>query len=1205
MEQKRIDAIPDPIFINKPSILIVEDNSISRKVLRLNLENENYTVIEANDGASALEKATSQKFDLIIQDILLPDMDGYILNQKLKALPGYDKTPIFAMSGFLNRLDKQTQQTGFTVFLLKPIESSYLVDVVKAHLPIKMPVNISVGKGKHILIADDNPIQLKLFAMQLKNYGFEVSTALDGMIALEMMRESLPDAVISDILMPNMDGYKLCLEIKRDPKLCHIPVLLLTSHYLENEDFDLANKVGANGYLTRTPDVGNLISALLKILEKQVVVEKDVQFILTDEIKEKHAIRSIRQLEQQVLDNIQLTQRCALLMSQLSLLGGIANALTLSSKKIDESLNEVLYFFLDATGISKAVLYLLKNNTIAFSHQVGYAADQKENLESLFGIKEIILQIIEKDKLILIPSDKFSVEDTKNFLNNAKVNCALFIPMYSGEDCLGLLFLDARYINLDDENINKFIHTLGAQFAQAIALLSTFNKLNISEKRYRQLVEISPDAICVKQDDRIVYANQAALTLFSANNFDDLYSHPFFDFLCSDYQMTYKENIEINKSDVSILMTDGKIINLKGEVLDVEIVVSPFLHEEKPADYIIMRDITERKRSELHLELQYAIAWILAESATLYEATAKILKIICNQLQWDCGAIWAVDKKLDILRCTRIWQNPEIKNDIFQKESLSLIIKPNEGLLGQVWMNRQVIWKSEVLKEKIFSRKESMREIGLKSAVLFPIIYENEVLGVIEFFSKKIKPPDDNALSWFESIGNQLGLFLKRKHMETQMLYLAEHDVLTGLSNRNLLEQYLSTAIINAKESKQRIAILFLDLDHFKFVNDSMGHEVGDVLLKEIAERFRQCLRPQDIISRLGGDEFVIIIPHIHDKQEIIEIIGRLQNQLLSKINLNNKEFFITASIGVSIYPDDGTSVQTLIKGADIAMYTAKDMGRNNFQFCTPEMTTKAENQSILQNNLRHALNNDEFILYYQPKIDVATKKIAGMEALIRWKRPDGILLPGAFIAAAEDCDLIIPMGEWVLKTAYMQNKAWQAAGLPIITMSINLSIRNLTEHLLMIMEKILAETNLAPGSFEVELTESALMVNVENNIQVLHSLKNMGIQISIDDFGTGYSSLSYLKRFPIDIIKIDQSFVRDIATNSDDAAIVTAIIAMAKSLGFKVIAEGVETEAQLKFLCEHGCNEIQGYYFSRPLPVVEATNYIQNAKIDWSFDKP
>jgi diguanylate cyclase (GGDEF)-like protein/PAS domain S-box-containing protein len=1189
--------------MTKIRILIIEDNPISRKVLKLTLESDGFIVVDVTDGASALHEATNQQFDMIIQDLFLPDIDGFALNKKLRLLPGVDTIPIFALSGFLNTSVNKEEHYGFTTFLLKPIEPSYLLSVVKAHLPISTTNEITIGNKKHILIVDDNPIQLKLFCMQLTNVGFEVTTALDGVIAHKAAIANRPDAIISDILMPNMDGFDLCVEIKRDPTLKDIPVVLLTSHYLEEDDLALAKKVGASVYLTRTPDVESFISELVKVLNSNKPSLTDVPLVLTNDIKEKHNIRAIHQLEQQVLDNSKLSQRCAMLMSQLALSSGIANALTTSSINIDDSLKEVLYFCLDATGISKGILYIKKpDQSMMLSQQIGYQDDQIENLKSFFGLSAMIPKIIENNEPFAIPSNTFHGQNANQFLDGANVKSAIIVPLFSGAECLGILLLGSDLNNLSNENTQEFVQTLGTQFGLSIALASSFYKVGSSEKRYRQFVEITPDAVFIQQDGKFVYANNAALKLLGTDNADVLLTHSFYDFFPPDYQQVLDEYLQRNDRQMSTSLADGKLISLNGNTFDIEVLVSPFEYHERPAVYMIMRDITERKRSALHLEIQYAIAWVLAESATLYVATAKILSIICERLQWDCGIIWAVDKNDNVLRCTRTWQMPNIQSTIFQQESQNHIFAPGEELPGRAWKERKAIWSSDIFHENGFLRSSSAANIGLNTAVAFPIIYENEVLGVIEFFSTNILQMNYDLLLWFESIGNQFGMFLIRKHMEKQMLYLAEHDVLTGLSNRSLLEQYLNTAIHTAKDNNQKLAILFLDLDHFKYINDSMGHQAGDLLLKEMSERFSMCLRPVDTISRLGGDEFIIIIPNLQ-KSEIIEIIDRLQNQLSKKIIIKDKEFFMTVSIGVSIYPDDGDAVQTLIKRADIAMYAAKEKGRNNYMFCTPEMIIHAENMGNLQNDLRHALEHNEFVLYYQPKIDVLTQKVVGTEALIRWKRGDTILLPGVFIAAVEDSDLIIPMTEWVIKAAAAQTKIWQIEGLPTITMSINISVKNLNKQLLQVLERMLAETKINPNFFEIELTESALMQNVDSNIEILHSIKEMGFKMSIDDFGTGYSSLSYLNRFPIDIIKIDQSFVRNIVTSTGDAAIVTAIIAMSHSLGFRVIAEGVENIDQLQFLCNHGCDEIQGYYFSRPIPAVEAATFIKNGVITWKFD--
>ena len=1186
-----------------PKILIVEDNPISRKVLSITLQSADYSVVAVNDGASALQQASNQVFDLIIQDLLLPDMDGFALNEALRKLPNVKEIPIFVLSGFINAIEEQEKYSGVTQFLLKPIQPSYLLEVIKAHLPISKPTEVAIGKGNHILIADDNPIQLKLISMQLRNMGFEVTTAVDGVMALNAAKNKHPDVIVSDILMPNMDGFGLCIEIKKDPLLCAIPVMLLTSHYLEQEDHLLAKKVGASCYLTRTPDVNKLITELLKVINKEISPLVNEPVDLSEDIKKKHIIRSIRQLEQQVMDNAKLTRRCAILGSQLSLISGMTNALTKSKQNLSRSYRHLLYFCLDATGVSKGALYMWdKNKNMALVIQVGFE-EQKEILTSFFNLSDIMPEIIQKNNSIIVPSHALIEKITKKLLEEIKVKSAAIVPLHSYNECLGILFLGSDHAHIINENSIEFIDALGLQLGQSIALALAFKNLASSETRYRQLVEISPEAILIKQDRKFVYANSAAFKLLNAVSLNELAGVSFYDFFPAECHAEIKNHIKKSKDTFSVSEIECGMLNLKGDHLDVEIVISPFYYQKRSALYMIIRDITQRKRSALHLEIQYAIAWILAESQTLFISTGKILQIICERLQWDCGIIWAVDKESKVLRCTRIWQTPKITNEKFTEMNEAFQFPIGVGLAGRVWQHQKAIWTSDINQRSDFVRKKHTEAMGLITQVAFPIFYENEILGIMEFFSTKSLKPDPEVLLWFESIGNQFGTFLMRKHMEKQMLYLAEHDVLTGLSNRSLLEQSLTTAMKTAAETQQKLAVLFLDLDHFKYVNDSMGHPAGDQLLKEISDRFRQCLKPQDTICRLGGDEFIIIIPEIQNKEEVVEVISKLQKQLSSQIFLRERELSITASIGISLYPEDGDSVQALIKGADIAMYAAKEQGRNTFQFCSPEMTLKAENRGTLQNNLSQALENNEFILYYQPKISVATKKIIGMEALIRWQRKEGILLPGSFIAAVESSDLIIPIGEWVLQTAYAQNILWKNANLPPVTMSVNLSARNLNNQLLYTVEKILAKTNHPPHLFEVELTESALVENVENNIQVLRSLKEMGLKISIDDFGTGYSSLSYLKRFPIDTIKIDQSFVRDIATDPDDAAIVIAIIAMSHSLGFTVIAEGVETKEQLKFLCQHGCDEIQGYYFSRPLSLIDATHFIENANIQWDFD--
>jgi diguanylate cyclase (GGDEF)-like protein/PAS domain S-box-containing protein len=426
---------------------------------------------------------------------------------------------------------------------------------------------------------------------------------------------------------------------------------------------------------------------------------------------------------------------------------------------------------------------------------------------------------------------------------------------------------------------------------------------------------------------------------------------------------------------------------------------------------------------------------------------------------------------------------------------------------------------------------------------------------------------------------------------QEQLEYQANYDSLTRLPNRNLLRDRLQHALIVAQRHHKGVAVVFIDLDGFKNVNDSLGHSVGDRLLSVVAERLARCTRTSDTVARHGGDEFVIVMTDTVDEQSLIAWMERVRASISEPVWLDGTELYVGCSMGASLFPQDGEDAETLMKKADLAMYRAKDMGRNTFQFYQPEMNASAGARLNLERRLRRALRDNEFLLHYQPQVDIVTGQIVGMEALVRWRDPEvGLIPPSSFIPLAEECGLIGPLSEWVLREACRQNRAWQDEGLPPARVSVNLSARQFQQHdIAKLVTQVLAETGLEPQYLELELTESTIMRNAEEAVTMLNALHALGIGLAIDDFGTGYSSLSYLHRFPLDTLKIDRSFISGASGGESGMEIARTIMPLAKNLRLDVVAEGVETEEQVRELKKLECKYAQGFFFSKPLSRHEA----------------
>ncbi|MDV3241504.1 MAG: EAL domain-containing protein [Methylocaldum sp.] len=729
-----------------------------------------------------------------------------------------------------------------------------------------------------------------------------------------------------------------------------------------------------------------------------------------------------------------------------------------------------------------------------------------------------------------------------------------------------------------------------------------------------------------------------------------------------------------------------------------------------------LRTQAARDRAERRLTTQYEVARILAESATVAEASPKILQVICETLNWDVdvGALWVVDDRAKVARCAGLWRRDGSDTEEFAASSRSMSFAPGAGLPGRIWMSAKSIWIADLSRDPSFLRASLAGNAGLRAAFGFPIRFEGRVLGAIEFFSREIRKPKEDLMNMFTAIGSQIGLFVERKRTEEELKiseeklssilgsidnivwslspttgetlyvnaaaekvwgrpvadfmknkdlwlqsvhpddrermqktlgelletgtltaeyrilrpdgeirwledrvkviydkagnpmrldgvasditerkkyeasieYLATHDALTHLPNRTLLADRLSQALAHAKRTERPLALLFLDLDRFKDVNDSFGHALGDALLQAVAERLQASVREGDTVARQGGDEFLILLSDLERMEDIEFVAVKILRAIAKPFLIEGRELFMSGSIGASVYPADGEDMETLLKHADTAMYRTKEEGGSGFRLYARDMSQSAMERIKMESALRRALEQQQFELFYQPKVELRGGRIIGSEALIRWRHPDlGLVLPSRFIPMAEETGLIHAIGSWALKTACLQSKAWQDAGLSPFDVAVNLSAKQLKRgNLVKLVNQTLRETGLEGRYLELELTETMVMHDPERFIPILEELKELGVKLSVDDFGTGYSSLSYLKRLPFDRLKIDQSFVRDIATDTNDAVIVQTVISLGHTLGLKVIAEGVETLEQLTFLCRHRCDDMQGYYSSRPV---------------------
>jgi diguanylate cyclase (GGDEF)-like protein/PAS domain S-box-containing protein len=740
----------------------------------------------------------------------------------------------------------------------------------------------------------------------------------------------------------------------------------------------------------------------------------------------------------------------------------------------------------------------------------------------------------------------------------AGLHSAFGFPILAEAQPLGVMEFYSRAIQQPDEALLQMVNAIGGQIGQFIQRKDAEQALRKSEERYRDLFETSPLPMWVWDDESldILAVNQAGVAHYGYRR-EEFLRMNVRDLWAPGDEARYEENVR-SRSPNQDLQMQRRHLTKSGHVIDVEVTARTFMLSGRPAWLTLINDITDRKRAE----------------AALRESEEQFKQLANNIPQ----AFWITD----ISQRNTIYISPAAS--AMTGRSLFELYEDPRALIRSVHPEDR---------RRVYKARKDAATGGYDQT--YRVVRPD---GTIRWVNDRAFPVNDGSGKAYRIAGIAEDV-TEKKVAEERLMQLAHYDVLTRLPNRALFYDRMKQALAQAKRNQWTVGVMFIDLDRFKNVNDTLGHSVGDQLLQQVSERLSKSVRAGDTVGRLGGDEFSIVLSNFSSTQDANLVAQKIMAGFDEPFQLEGTDIYVTASIGITLYPDDSLDQDTLIKNADAAMYRAKEAGRNSYQFYTSGMNARAEETLSLESNLRRALDRNEFLLYYQPKVSVADGHIVGTEALLRWQHPErGLVAPGEFIAVLEETGLIVPVGYWVLKSVCSQIKAWEQAGIQRLPVAINLSARQFaTRDFGSMIRRLLEEHSIDPALVELEITESSLMTNTEEAARTLEYLSQLGVGLSIDDFGTGYSSLSYLKRFPLDALKIDRSFVSDLTTDVDDATITRAVISMAHNLSLKVIAEGVETEAQLAFLAEHGCDQIQGYYFSRPLPADDCGEWLREKR--------
>ena len=1301
-------------------ILVVEDNATSRKVFRLALEAEGYAVVEAADAQAGTEALARESYDVVLQDLVLPDMHGFDLVKKLRALPHGTDVPIIAVSGFLSRLEEaQAIGVGFTSLLVKPVEPSLLVQTVASFLPERRIDQGLDGTGRRVLVVNDDAVQLKLLRLRLAMAGFEVLSADSGGEALRLAREHLPEAILSDVLMPGMDGFELCLAVRSDSRLRRIPVVLASAHYGSASDHELARRVGANALVQNTAEFAEVPPALARALQQgapEGAVDPD-QLIRAD-----HAGAVSRQLEKQLQSVSGIAQRCTLLSAEIALLSSVSAALA-HDRDPAVALKSVLATTLDAAGISKGALYLRDSTRcLQFNHAIGFDRIERERLDGWLGVGA--------DRPALAAHVSFSVADAgldpgaADLLAGLGVTAVQFMPLKSRNEDFGLLVLGARRVDVVSHDAIDFAQSFAGQIVQALELERAFAQTAESELRLRQMAETIQEVFFLTDaaNSRLLYVNPAYERIWG-RSCQSLYADPrsWLDAVYPDDLVGTQEHLarmavdgrfehayRIRRDDGSMrwvsmrcvpvrvaAVATGLVVGVAEDVTESRLAqkavaasearyrqlfnANPLPEWVYDLDTLAFLAVNDAAVAHYGYSREEFLAMTIADIRPEADLPALGRSIAASTEGIEHAGIWQhrkrdgslifveitshtipfEDRRAKLVLAHDVTYRHEQERKIGRLNRIRAVIgsissamlrlsdrsallreacrvATTEGVFPMAWVASfdpatqtfavlaaeggdpagcdvvgligdrsgepahlaRFVANDLATEPALAPVRETLLQRGFTSIALFPLRVEGRLDAVLVLLSGERDFFDEEEIALLEWLSADLSFALEHISHSQRLRYLAFYDPLTELANEHLFLDRLEQFVSAARHDGSKVCVVVIDLEDFTRINDSHGRKVGDDILREMGLRLRRGLVEPYALGRIGADTFAAASPrdngHIatHLRASMLEVLDEPFTLA------TGQKIHLDAQAGIAIFPGDGEDAATLFKNAEVALKLARSSG-DGYAYYSIDMHERMAQRRAVEQQLRSAVDDQQFVVHYQARIDMTSGELIGAEALIRWMHPErGLLAPADFLAFAEETILIVPIGDWIIRQVCAQQAAWLACGVAAVPIAVNVSSIQL-EHgdVVRTVREALATHSLAPRYLQLELTESAVMIDPERATRTLRTLQDLGVELALDDFGTGYSSLAHLKRFPFRAVKIDRSFVTDITSNPEDAAIASAVIAMAHRLGLEVIAEGVETQGQFNHLRDKGCDGMQGYFFSRPLPTAEFEMQLRSGK--------